>query len=66
MKAILEFNLDEPEDQRAHRRCIESTKMAIALFEILNNSWRNVRDVEHYQEKINEICSDINLDELIY
>jgi hypothetical protein len=65
MKAILEFNLDDPDDAMAHRRCIESTKMAIALFEIMNNSWRDVRDIEHYQEKIDDICEGINLIELI-
>jgi len=65
MKAILEFNMDDPDDAQAHRRCIDSTKMAIALFEIMNNSWRHVRDVEHYTERINEATEGININELI-
>ena len=66
MKAVLRFNLDDPDDQMAHKRCLESTKMAIALFEILNNSWRNVDTADDLKTKIEDICSDINLNELIY
>jgi hypothetical protein len=65
MKAILEFDLNDNDDEMAHRRCIESTKMAVALFDILNNAWRNVETVEDYQENINAYCEGINLDDLI-
>lgn len=37
MKAILEFDLNDHDDRRAHLRCVKSTDMAIVLFEILNN-----------------------------
>lgn len=34
MKAILEFNLDDFEDNQAHMRCVNSLSMALALSEI--------------------------------
>ena len=37
MKAILEFDLENFEDRKAHLRCVKSTEMAIILWEIQNN-----------------------------
>lgn len=37
MKAILEFDLDNPDDRRAHFRCVKSMDMACALFDITRN-----------------------------
>ena len=34
MKAILEFDLDNPDDVQAHYRCVMATDMAIALWEL--------------------------------
>ena len=65
MKAILEFNLDDPEDRMAHFRCIKASEMASALFEIVYNANRYVVDVDQYQERINEAVKDLNIDELI-
>lgn len=65
MKATLTFNLDDPDDRKAHLRCVKSLDMAIALFEIMNNSSRNVRDLEHYEENIREATAAINIDELL-
>jgi len=65
MKATLEFDLDNPEDRMAHLRCVKSLEMACALFEIVNNSHRYVRDIEHYKENINNAVGDLNIDELI-
>ena len=36
-KATLEFDLNDPDDKMAHLRCVKSTDMAIALFEIEMN-----------------------------
>lgn len=33
-KAILEFNLDEFEDESAHMRCIKAKDMALALWDL--------------------------------
>lgn len=65
MKAILEFDLDDPEDEMAHRRCIMSLKMAIALFEIIHNTGRWTDDIEKYREEIQAATEGINIDELI-
>jgi len=65
MKATLTFNLDDPDDVMAHKRCIESTKMAIALFDIIYNADRYVTTIEQYKQKINEATEGINLNELI-
>ena len=34
MKAILEFDLDNPDDKMSHLRCIKATEMMITLWEI--------------------------------
>lgn len=65
MTATLTFNLDDPDDRKAHLRCVKSTDMAIALFEIMNNSDINVRDIEHYKENIMQATAAINIDELL-
>ena len=36
MKSIIEFNLDNEEDLKAHKRCVASTQLALALFELKN------------------------------
>jgi len=56
MKAILEFNLDEPQDVDAHKRAVKSLDMAIALW-----------DIEQYlraQIKYNESLTDAQYDVL--
>jgi hypothetical protein len=81
MKAILEFNLDEPEDRMAHLRCIKSEDMASVLFEILTNLEKKVRfELESFEadsdqfdgayaafRSIHELCNrrGIDIDELI-
>lgn len=37
MKAKLEFDLDDPDDKRAHLRCVKATDMAIMLWDIRHN-----------------------------
>ena len=44
MKALLKFDLDDPDDKMAHMRCVKATDMAIAIFEIQNNLRRQVED----------------------
>lgn len=34
MKAILEFDLNEPEDEMAHLRCVKSLDMMLVLWEM--------------------------------
>jgi hypothetical protein len=34
MKAVLKFNLDDPEDKMSHLRCVKATEMMITLWEM--------------------------------
>jgi hypothetical protein len=56
MTAILEFDLDNPDDKMAHLRCVTSLEMALVIFECLHN-----------KADINEMCEkyNINIDKLI-
>jgi len=73
MKAILEFNLDEPDDRMAHLRCIKSTDMAIVLFDIIYNLRKEIENIDTdeklnlFYDKLNAIMEEqgINIDELI-
>lgn len=81
MKAILEFDLNDHDDRRAHLRCVKSTDMAIVLFEILNNLRKKVEfEVENFEadstpsdgvyatfRRIHELCEEngIIIDDLI-
>lgn len=42
MKAILEFNLDEKEDDQALKRCHKSLAMALTLFDFAYNSRKGI------------------------
>lgn len=65
MTATLTFNLDDPDDRMAHLRCVKSLEMAVALFEIANNSGRFVQDIEQYKQEIMNAIGDLNVEELI-
>lgn len=75
MKAILEYNMDNPDDQLAHLRAVHSINMAIAIFEIQNNLKRKLEEIYNINhntldlvfEEINNIfeSNNINIDKLI-
>ena len=79
MKAVLKFNLEFPDEQKAHLRCVKSTNMAIVLFDLLCNARKSIahdhqdasddfmQGVEVVMEHIGKLCEDnnINIDELI-
>ena len=79
MKAVLKFNLEFPDEQKAHLRCVKSTNMAIVLFDLLCNARKSIahdhqdasddfmEGVEVVMEHIGKLCEDnnINIDELI-
>lgn len=44
MKAILKFNLDDPDDRMEHERCIKATDMALVLWELCYNSKKSLED----------------------
>jgi len=79
MKAVLKFNLEFPDEQKAHLRCVKSTNMAIVLFDLLCNARKSIahehqdasedfmEGVEVVMKHIGKLCDDnnINIDELI-
>lgn len=73
MKAILEFNLDERDEQIAHIRCVRNWELAWALHSVMEE----IRKAADEHDSINpetllkacyEIVQDnhISLDEMIY
>lgn len=78
-KAILEFDLDEPEDRLEHLRAIKSRDLASAIWEITHNTKKGLewsldgKEMNKYDvldmvfEKIYEILddNDVKIDELI-
>lgn len=81
MKATLRFNLDDPDDARAHMRCVKATDMALVIWDIMhrmrkdcidvavmqNKSSEYMEGIDYAMEAIREIINkyDINTDELI-
>lgn len=81
MKAMLEFDLNNPEEKKAHMRAIKSLDMALVLFEITANLRKKCEsicdgleaDSDKYDgvyvafEQINSLLqeSNINIDELL-
>jgi hypothetical protein len=78
-KAILEFNLNEPDDIIAHKRAVKSLDLTLALWEIIHNTKKGIewsmeeKEIDKYDalelvyKKIYEILDEhnINIDELI-
>ena len=79
MKATLKFNLEFPDEQKAHLRCVKATDMAIVLFDLLCNARKTIshkhqdasedfmEGVEVVIDHIRELCEtqNINIDKLI-
>ena len=68
MKAILEFDLDEPEDHMNHTRCLQAQEMALFIWELQHNFWRKWKHdeskftLEAYQEALAELMDDHSID----
>ena len=74
MKAILEYNLNETDDIKAHLRAVKSLDMAIALWEIIYNTKKGLewtlegKELDKYDtlelvfDKIHEIIKEHNID----
>jgi hypothetical protein len=61
LKAILEFDLNDPYERDAHKRAVNADAMAAALFEIRNNMWRKWKhsETEPTLSEINEAIAEI-------
>ena len=68
MKAILEFNLDDPEDSQNHLRCIHATNMASFIWELKHNFWRKWKhdetdfNLDNYKDALYELMQEHNID----
>jgi hypothetical protein len=66
MKAILKFDLNEQDDVLAHKRCVKSLDMAIALWEVdqylrSESKYKDNEIAYEIREKLYEIMSDHGL-----
>lgn len=66
MKAILEFNLDDRDDEMAHARCVKSKHMAMAIWEIVHNTKKSTHGVVDCMLENNEKCSPHDAIDVVY
>jgi len=72
VKAILEFNLDDPEDREAHLRAVLSLDMAIAIWDMQNEFSSRLKHstltdeeykvTENLKERFYEILNEKGID----
>lgn len=74
MRAQLIFNLDNYDDEMAHKRCVKSTDMAVVLWELVHNSKKKLEhsmdsdSITRYDaldmvfDKIVELLNESNID----
>lgn len=68
MKATLVYNLDDPEDVRAHLRAIKSLDMVICLNQLANRireTFKYDKEPINHEEFWEIVSSYVNLDELV-
>ena len=67
MKAILEFDLENPEDRMSHLRCVKSLDMACFIWELKHNFWRKWKHdetdftLDNYKEALYELMEEYNI-----
>jgi hypothetical protein len=73
MKAVLEFDLRERDEELAHLRCVRNWELAWALHSVMEEIRKAVKESRKIDgEKLLADCSEIiqenniNLDELVY
>ena len=66
MKARLTFDLNDPDDAMAHKRCIHSTGLALVIWEMIHNS-RKCNNIDEMHDLITQKCDEnvIVIDDLI-
>lgn len=62
MKAILEFNLGNPEERAAHLKCVKAEEMANFIWELIHNSKKGLE----YKIEAGEFEDQYALLEAIY
>ena len=72
MKAIIKYNLDNIDDERAMKKAMKSSEMASFIWELQHNFWRKWKhddsdfNLETYREALRDLLDEynINIDEL--
>jgi hypothetical protein len=68
MKATLEFDLDDQDDKLNHLRCVNSTDMALFIWELKHNFWRKWKhdetdfNLDSYRDALCELMQNHNID----
>lgn len=66
MKALLEFDLEDFDDIRAHKRCVYSLEMASFIRELKHNliqqAYREEMTLNDFTDLINTIINDLGFD----
>ena len=71
MKAILEFDLNEPDEREEHLRCVRALDLCLVLWDfdqILRSEIKyNDKDWQEVRDKLTEIMDEhgVNLDDLM-
>lgn len=65
-KAILEFELEDLDDKMAHLRCIKSTDMASALFDIMHNTKKSCKNVVECMLDNKETCTPYEAIDVVF
>jgi hypothetical protein len=78
MKAVLEFDLDNRDDDLAHKRCVKALDMALLLFDFINAKKQieyqlDEKAIDRYKtldlvyKKFFDLCEEyvINIDSLV-
>jgi len=66
MKGILEFDLNEPDDIIAHKRCVKALDLTLALWDIdqylrSESKYKDNEMVQEIREKMSEIMGEYGL-----
>lgn len=66
MKALLEFDLEDFDDVRAHKRCVHSLDMAIFIWELKHNlirkAHRQEMSLEDFTDLLDGSINDLGFD----
>ena len=63
MKAVLKFNLDDLEDEKAHLRCVRAKDMSMAIWNVVHNN-KHLTDAQIVEKMYYEF-NVFNIEELI-
>jgi hypothetical protein len=66
MKATLDFDLNDPDDRRDHKRCVKASDMASALWEFARNSKKTLISQVEECLKVDKTFSHYDVLDLVF